>query len=262
MPLPRDYTGIKFGKLTAICFSRSVHSKRLWIFECECGTRVERSINAVYSIERMGSTPMCPCCKKRLMAEVTRNKHDFTGERFGKLTAVEPTDRRSGRQVIWRFVCDCGTFIERPAATLATIARQRQRAGKPFVPSCGGRECSPMFLEGNRAAFNRVYLRYKKDAERRNLPFTLTEEDVQELISAPCHYCGQQPAQVAYPSRNVPALEGDILLRNGIDRIQSSIGYIQSNVVPCCKQCNRAKSDMPADEFLLWIQQAYLHNFG
>lgn len=263
MPTPKDYTGMKFGKLTAVRFSRSERGKRLWIFQCECGNQIERSINSVYSTERAGSAPMCAACKKQLLQTVmpAHSRHDFTGEKFGKLTAIEPTDKMYDRLVVWRFACDCGAIVERPAAVLATIARQRQRAGKPFVPSCGGRNCSPLFLEGNQAAFNRVYLNYKKDAARRGLPFELTEYDVRELITAPCRYCGQQPMQVAYPSRNAPTPDGDILLRNGIDRIESAIGYVRSNVVACCKHCNRAKSDMPSDEFLQWIARVYHYNF-
>ena len=96
-----------------------------------------------------------------------------------------------------------------------------------------------MYLQGNQAAFNCVYRNYKKDAERRNLPFELTIQDVYEIIATSYHYCGQQPSQIAYPSRNAEIADGDILLRNGIDRMDSQIGYLLGNVVSCCKQCNR-----------------------
>lgn len=34
---------------------------------------------------------------------------DLTGQKFGKLTAISPTDKRtSGGNVIWRCKCDCG----------------------------------------------------------------------------------------------------------------------------------------------------------
>ena len=38
---------------------------------------------------------------------------DITGQRFGYLVAIEPTDRRQGSNVIWRFRCDCGNYIEK-----------------------------------------------------------------------------------------------------------------------------------------------------
>lgn len=33
---------------------------------------------------------------------------DLTGQRFGRLTAIEPTDERKGTSVVWRCICDCG----------------------------------------------------------------------------------------------------------------------------------------------------------
>lgn len=35
-----------------------------------------------------------------------------------------------------------------------------------------------------------------------------------------------------------------------IDRVDSSIGYVESNCVACCAQCNIAKSDYTKDEFV------------
>lgn len=38
-----------------------------------------------------------------------KRNSDITGRRFGKLTAVHATDRRTAsRNVVWRLVCDCG----------------------------------------------------------------------------------------------------------------------------------------------------------
>jgi hypothetical protein len=36
---------------------------------------------------------------------------------------------------------------------------------------------------------------------------------------------------------------------NGIDRIDSSAGYVPSNVVPCCHDCNFMKGSLGYDEF-------------
>ncbi len=38
---------------------------------------------------------------------------DFTGIRYGMLTALRPTDRRQGGSVIWQWQCDCGNIVER-----------------------------------------------------------------------------------------------------------------------------------------------------
>lgn len=36
----------------------------------------------------------------------------------------------------------------------------------------------------------------------------------------------------------------------GIDRWDNSRGYLADNVVPCCKDCNRAKMTRPPREFV------------
>lgn len=40
------------------------------------------------------------------------NVKDLTGERFGRLTVLEPTSKRHHRCVIWLCRCDCGKLIE------------------------------------------------------------------------------------------------------------------------------------------------------
>jgi hypothetical protein len=44
---------------------------------------------------------------------------DITGQRFGYLVAIEPTDRRQGSNVIWRFQCDCGSYTEKVISCLS-----------------------------------------------------------------------------------------------------------------------------------------------
>ena len=45
---------------------------------------------------------------------------------------------------------------------------------------------------------------------------------------------------------------------NGIDRVNNNLGYSKSNCVACCTFCNYAKSDHSQEEFIFWIQKAYL----
>ena len=35
-------------------------------------------------------------------------RRDLTGQRFGRLVALRPTERRVGRAVVWELQCDCG----------------------------------------------------------------------------------------------------------------------------------------------------------
>lgn len=92
---PRDITGQRFGKLTAI---RPTEERKdgsvVWECRCECGNTCYVSIHSLVT----GDTRSCGCLKRL----------DVTGVRFGKLTAIRPTARRSSTRVIWECKCDCG----------------------------------------------------------------------------------------------------------------------------------------------------------
>lgn len=47
-------------------------------------------------------------------------RRDITGERFGRLVAVRPTDRRQSRCIVWEFICDCGSTCFRGVNNVST----------------------------------------------------------------------------------------------------------------------------------------------
>lgn len=53
-----------------------------------------------------------------------RNAKDVTGRRFGRLTAVAPTNKRAGRNIIWSFLCDCGSVTEGSLGRVAVGEKQ------------------------------------------------------------------------------------------------------------------------------------------
>lgn len=58
---------------------------------------------------------------------MNKNIRDLTGQRFGKLVALKPTDLRKNGQVIWECRCDCGNTVFK--TTLELTRRS--------LPSCG-----------------------------------------------------------------------------------------------------------------------------
>lgn len=88
-----DLTGMRFGKLTVI---EPTEERRygcvVWKCRCDCGS--EKFVNTTSLVK--GFVKSCGCL------------NDLTGMRFGKLTAIEPTEERSDSSVKWRCVCDCG----------------------------------------------------------------------------------------------------------------------------------------------------------
>lgn len=77
---------------------------------------------------------------------------------------------------------------------------------------------------GNTATW---YKRAKWIARRKNARFTLREREYIKMRSSPCAYCSG------------PLCKYGI----GLDQIVAGRGYVKGNVVPCCGECNRLKSD-------------------
>jgi hypothetical protein len=70
----------------------------------------------------------------------------------------------------------------------------------------------------------------------------LTLEEYKIESQKPCHYCGLGVNEVG--------VENSGFHFNGLDRIDSSIPHITSNLVTCCKTCNFAKMDSDYESFL------------
>jgi hypothetical protein len=70
--------------------------------------------------------------------------------------------------------------------------------------------------------------------------YELTYEQGEALLLADCRYCGVSRSW-------------------GIDRIDSSKGYIEGNVAPCCGKCNKMKLNYTLDEFKSQIVKIYKH---
>ncbi len=74
------------------------------------------------------------------------------------------------------------------------------------------------------------YQQYKSGAKIRGLVFEVTVDILRQFLKQECYYCNDK----AY----------------GIDRIDSSKGYIEGNMVPCCKVCNYMKKDKSVEDFI------------
>lgn len=75
------------------------------------------------------------------------------------------------------------------------------------------------------------FRKMQRASKQRGIPFEVTFDF---FVSLPkfCKYCGSD------------------VLGAGVDRVDSSIGYIKENCVRCCQKCNKAKNDMSVAEFI------------
>lgn len=111
----RDLTNQKFGKLTAIkVIGKDSIDNNVWLCRCECGNETKVSTRNLTS----GNTKSCGKCKRIYIKTPNGpyyipNRNDLTGKRFGKLTALYPTEERTRWQsVIWMCKCDCGNYYK------------------------------------------------------------------------------------------------------------------------------------------------------
>lgn len=175
------------------------------------------------------------------------------GEVYGTLTVVRfITDKN-----MWECTCTCGK----------TVHRQGHALRKYKVPNCGCQKSKGRLLPNQLAHKRAVIADYRSHAENRGLSFELSDEEVIELISKSCHYCGLKPsnAKTVKPSRklrNKYACTVTTLYYSGIDRINSDLGYTPENCVACCHLCNASKSDYTLEEWKLWVSRLYQKMFN
>lgn len=85
---------------------------------------------------------------------------------------------------------------------------------------------------------------YKRSADQRNIEFHLDFQLYESIVFSPCVYCNE------IQERGF----------NGIDRVDSSIGYIESNCFSCCQMCNYMKGCCGVDYFLKKIEHILTFN--
>lgn len=162
-----------------------------------------------------------------------RKVMDLTGKKFGKSTIIKRSYPNKNGHLMWLCKCDCGTE--------KIIEGNHLRSG--HTKSCGCLQ-SLQKLTPELASMRQLINGYKKGAKKRGYSYELTEEQFAELTQKNCYYCGAKP-KGHYGK----------YIYSGIDRIDNDKGYVMDNVVPCCKFCNRKKSNLTLQEFKNWIKK-------
>jgi len=80
------------------------------------------------------------------------------------------------------------------------------------------------------------YLSYLKRSNVKGLPFELSIEEFDNIMSLSCVYCGSD-SQIT------------------IDRIDSKEGYILDNCQPCCYKCNMMKFTLSNRDFIQQVKK-------
>jgi len=93
--------------------------------------------------------------------------------------------------------------------------------------------------------YNSDYATYVTSARNKKLKFKLSRELFYVLTKNECYMCGKQNTKKH---------------QNGLDRIDSKEGYIESNLKSCCGNCNYMKSNYEYKKFMDKCMLIYNHN--
>lgn len=151
---------------------------------------------------------------------------------FTRLTVLELSQRYNGFPT-WLCRCECGNLTKVNSYKLLN----------GHTKSCGCLQRESRMKPKSIAGLNAVIRGYKKNAEKRQLSWKLTDSDVLAITQLPCFYCGKLPANEI--KSNIS--ENGKYIYNGIDRLDNLLGYTINNVVPCCYKCNVLKKDFSVE---------------
>lgn len=151
----KDYTGMRFGKLTVLYVDeeRTGDGKVYWICRCDCGKLTSVQSTQLSRIKSCGCARNSKEAKEK--ARITRRSYpeDITGLRFGRLTVIRRTNIKSHRTSdhgVWlcECKCDCGELCYYSRYALIT-------------PN-GARSCGCLYSD-SRGKTNKKYCEYDLD---------------------------------------------------------------------------------------------------
>ena len=201
----------------------------------------------------------------------TKFRTDYTGVKQGLITVTgyshsiiyktvdetKPSFGRKNTVTVWHYKCECGN---------TGLIKSSRLRGNQY--SCGCQRGGKGLKRGQKQIVPPKYIRkpwtktgmqdmravYRRRAKKKKLPFILSGEQFWELTQSNCYYCNGEPSQKLSAIKTGYKWIEEFIY-NGLDRVDSSKGYIISNIVPCCKKCNYAKNDMSQKEFFEHLQK-------
>ena len=188
-------------------------------------------------------------CRTCLSIDKKENFVGFENKTYKVISVNYDKSNQNKRKIYYNVVCkNCGAklVLRKDAIKADTIN------GK--CCKCMGNNKTPT----SDVIYNVSYNRYKQGALSRGFNFDLSKEDFKDLVSKNCTYCGSSPSEISSLKRYNKT--GTPICINGIDRINSNLGYTKENCVSCCEFCNRIKLNYNLDFFYKHIEKIYNHH--
>ena len=177
--------------------------------------------------------------------------HYQIGQQIGDFT-ISSYDQNEGCYIL---TCKCGKTSKGASDHVTKKISRLLAEGYVACQSCTFNYKKK--LEEERASndvmysFKDVYREYVNKAKKRGINFELPLEECFKLFDRPCYYCGDAPNNCRVRHN------GYKVYYQGLDRLNNNKGYIENNVVPCCKYCNSFKMDRTEQEFMEHVSRVF-----
>jgi len=184
-----------------------------------------------------------------------RKIETLSGKTFNYIKVLSLSDKRDNQnKILWDCECICGKKLLIRSYSL-----------KNSIISCG---CKTNRVKD--IALNQKYSTYKRDNDNKGFEWKLSKDEFKNIIQKKCYYCGVEPSlwspyinkKGEIHKRYINKINSEYMLStgvkiNGIDRLDSTIGYNENNCVPCCTKCNIMKNIYSENNFLSQIKKIY-----
>jgi len=224
-----------FGFLTVKIRVGNKNGAASWACVCSCG----KILNATARNLLTGNTQSCGCFRT-IKRHRTKHFIDLSGQQIGKweVQRLDDIKTKSEGDAYWFCQCSCGDVFSVLGRSLRKGISNGCRACRKSGAGSGPK--------------NYVLTCYKYNARQRKIPWKISNEFFFELTQQNCHYCGASPSMI---SKMRGKKQTYLFFHNGVDRVDNFKGYVEGNVVSCCKICNNAKGTLSITEFSTWINR-------
>jgi ribosomal protein S27E len=203
------------------------------IIKCnDCGHEIKIYKN---DHKRMNSCKIC---------NIALYKKDFIGYENNQYKVLDFVEQK-GKRLFYSVQCkSCNSIVTMRKDAILNDSRVS-------CIKCKGNGVKPSI----KAPINIYKYYYLHGAKSRNLEWSLSDEQFENLIFGDCNYCNEKPKPIQHLKRYIKVKE--VLNVNGIDRVNTHQGYNIENCVSCCSRCNRMKMALTKEEFLDQIVKIY-----
>lgn len=236
----------------SVCVDKDVNN-------IKCSSRIHKSKDGMFRCSKHYTIFNYGYCKKRHLTKVKATGKDGlcgshrSGKPMKKVLSVGDVNKygvkiidgplNDGNKYIWTVICP----ICKNPYSLATTDFYKRKSCK-LCKGVVSRKSSEEITWKNHYGM----VKGRKAAKEKG--FDLTLEEFIHISKMNCYYCGSNPTKTKGHRK-----WSKEIYTNGLDRIDPSLGYLKSNIVACCKDCNVAKLDKTEEEFISWLKKIAKH---